>query len=539
MKQQVLNKRTPGFPIHYAKSILIILGLCVIPQGFCQTAALEESTATPKEFRFTIKHFTIEGSSPLSQAFMDDFFSPLQDRTYSLKELQDISKAFEQKIHELGYPFYRVVIPPQTLAQGTVKLQIISFTLGEIEVAGNEYFTRENIIASLPILNKIESPNTQELSEALQVANKHPSKQLNVIFKPSKIQDKLDTRISVAERHPIQASVIGNNYGTPSSGDYRIIGELQYSNLWGRDHVINASYSTSPDHVDSVRQFGGSYSLPIYSLKGWLSAYYLESTVNIGTVATSLTVTGAGKMSGIHYQQYLPNLGRYGHSLNLGFDNRFFINDIQFQNTEIGSNVRSTPVSALYKGDYPWQNINLTYYAQWLGNVGAGGQNSQANYEANRLNAAQDWNLVRFGSNLLVNVKSWLIQTTLIGQQSQYSLIAGEQLGIGGSFDVRGYGQRETGADSGQIVKFEVAAPPWQQINLFAFFDYGHGRLHSTTPTQVKDWSLAGTGFGARFQWRKYLLGNLTFANALKTAHAGTTQAGDSRIYFNVVYKLF
>lgn len=501
--------------------------------------------ATPPEFKFNIKHFSVEGLSPLSQAFIDEHFKPLQNKSYSLKELQNVSKALEQIIREQGYPFYRVIVPPQTLTTGDVKLQVISFSLGEIEVTGNQHFTRNNIIASLPVLSKPESPNTQDLAEAIKVANKHPSKQLQVTFKPSKTADKLDANVVVSERRPYQASLTANNYGTQSSGDYRLTGALQYSNLWGLDHIVNGSYSTSPDHADTVQQYGGSYSLPIYRLKGWLSAYYANSSVNTGTVATDLTVTGSGEMYGIHYQQYLPKLGKYEHSLDFGIDNRYFINDIQFQNTQVGANIRSAPFSVLYKGEYPWQNTHTGYYVQWVGNTDFGGHNTAAHYQAARLNAKQNWDLLRYGTNISVNVKDWLLQTSLTGQHSHSPLIAGEQLGIGGSFDVRGYDQRETGADSGEIVKFEVTTPALpvlaaiegQKVNLFAFYDYGHGRLQSTASGQAKDWNLSGTGIGARYQWREYFMGNIAFATALDTVESGTTKAGNNRIHANIVFK--
>ncbi|MGZ8174747.1 MULTISPECIES: ShlB/FhaC/HecB family hemolysin secretion/activation protein [Methylobacter] len=538
-KQQQVDKKIHWFSVRLARSTLLTASLCLMPQAFCLAAA------APQEFKFNIKHFSVEGLSPLSQSFIEDYFKPLQNRLYTLKELQEVSKALELIIREQGYPFYRVRVPPQTLATGDVKLQVISFTLGEIEVTGNNYFPRNNIIASLPVLNKLESPNTQALAEAIKVANKHPSKQVQLTFKPSKIPDKLDANITVSEHRPYQASLIANNYGTASSGDYRLTGTLQYSNLWGLDHIVNGSYSTAPDHADTVKQYGASYSLPIYRLKGWLSAYYANSSVNTGTVATDLTVTGSGEMYGIHYQQYLPKWGKYEHSLDLGIDNRYFINDIQFQNIQLGANVRSAPFSVLYKGEYPWLNTHTGYYVQWVGNTDFGGHNTQAHYQAARLNAKQNWDLLRYGSSFSVNVNEWLMQTSLTGQHSHSPLIAGEQLGIGGSFDVRGYDQRETGADSGEIVKFEVTTPAWsalsvvegQKTNLFVFYDYGHGRLQSTTPGQVKDWNLSGTGIGARFQWREYFQGNITFANALDTVEAGTTQAGNNRIHANIVFK--
>jgi hemolysin activation/secretion protein len=533
-----MNKKFSGFSAPLVRSAFITIGLSLISPVFCLAA-------TPQDFKFTVNHFSVEGLSPLSQSFIDDHFKPLQNKSYSLKELQEVSKALEQAIREQGYPFYRVIVPPQTLSTGDVKLQVISFTLGEIEVTGNNHFSRDNIIASLPVLTKPESPNTKALSEAIKVANKHPSKQVQVTFKPSKADDKLDANVAVSEQRPYQASLTANNYGTTSSGDYRLTGALQYSNLWGMDHIVNGSYSTSPDHADSVQQFGGSYSLPIYRLKGWLSAYYSSSSVNTGTVAQDLTVTGAGEMYGIHYQQFLPKWGKYEHSLDLGIDNRYFINDVQFKNTQVGSNVRSAPFSALYKGEFPWQNVRTGYFVQWVSNTNFGGHNTEAHYLASRLNAKQNWDLLRYGSNFSVNVKDWLLQTSLTGQHSHNPLIAGEQLGIGGSFDVRGYEQRETGADSGEIVKFELSTPTLpalsaiegQKINLFAFYDYGHGRLQSTTPGQTKDWNLSGTGIGARYQWREYFMGNIAFANALDTVEAGTTRAGNNRIIGNIVIK--
>jgi hemolysin activation/secretion protein len=534
-----MNKKIHWITTYPIRSILITIGLCLTPQ------MLWADAVAPEEFKFNVKHFSVEGLSPLSQSYLDDYFEPLQNRSYTLKELQKVSKALEQTIREQGHPFYRVIVPPQTLATGDVKLQVISFALGEIDVSGNKYFSRDNIIASLPPLKKSESPDTQDLSEALKVANRHPSKQVQVTFKPNKTTDKLDANVAVNEQRPYQASLIVNNYGTQSSGDYRLTGALQYTNLWGLDHIVNGSYSTSPDHANSVQQYGASYSLPIYRLKGWLSAYYSNSSVNTGTVATDLTVTGSGEMYGIHYQQFLPKLGKYEHSMDFGIDNRYFINDIQFHNSQLGGNVRSAPFSVLYKGEYPWQNTHTGYYVQWVGNTDFGGHNTQTHYQAARFNAKQNWDLLRYGSSFSVSVKDWLIQTSLTGQHSHSPLISGEQLGIGGAFDVRGYDQRETGADSGEIVKFEVTTPAWpalsivdgQKTNLYAFYDYGHGRLQSTTPSQAKDWNLSGTGIGARFQWREHFMGNIAFANALDTVETGTTKAGNNRIHANIVFK--
>ncbi len=270
----------------------------------------------PPKITFEVKTFSIEGLLPVDKEIVETYLKPLQNQQYDLKKLQEVSSGLENLIREKGFAFHRVIIPPQTLNTGNVNLKIISFELGEIAVEGNHFFSNANISNSLPALQKNQDLNTNALSESIKVANKHPSKQIQLTFKQSELEDKIDATLNVKEQRPYQFYLIGNNIGSDNSGDYRLTGGAQYSNLWNLDHVVNFSYTTSPDHASDVKQYGANYSLPIYSLKGWLSAYYAYSSVNSGTIASSdFTVTGSGEMYGLHYQQFLPKFEQYEHSL--------------------------------------------------------------------------------------------------------------------------------------------------------------------------------------------------------------------------------
>ncbi len=117
-KQQKMAKKNHRFNARLVRSILIAASLCLIPQASCLAAA-------PQEFKFNVTHFSLDGLSQLSQTFIDDYFRPLQNKSYTLKELQNVSKALERVIHEQGFPFYQVIVPPQTLASGDIKLQVV------------------------------------------------------------------------------------------------------------------------------------------------------------------------------------------------------------------------------------------------------------------------------------------------------------------------------------------------------------------------------------------------------------------------------
>lgn len=517
--------------ISMLQPLCLALGLSLLPATLCFA---EESV--PQKFKFTVHKFLVEGEpieSIVSDSAVATYLKPFQEKSYDLKELQEVGKGLEAMIRDEGFSFYRVILPPQSLNSGEVKLKIIAFGVGNINIEGNNYFSKEGVMASLPELKKDVSPNTRELAASSKVANKHPSKQIQLTFKQSETEDKVDANIKVVEQpRPYQFSLGFNNTGSDSSGEYRLTGGAQYSNLWGLDHIVNASYTLPPDHAATIKQYGGTYALPIYALKGWLNMYYASSSSNNGVVATDLTITGAGEMMGIHYQQFLPKWEKYEHSLDIGIDSKHFINDVQFKKTQLGTNVRSLPFSIAYKAEYPFANVRSGYFVQWAMNTGWGSDNTDLLYQKSRADADSSWHIFRYGTNFSTAYEQWSLSTSLTGQFSQKPLIAGEQIGIGGSYDVRGYEQRETGADNGQIVKIELTSPAWEKINAFVFYDYGHGSKEKPQAGEIKDWNLSGTGVGAKWQWRDNVNANLTFATALNDA--ATTKAFNNRILLNV-----
>jgi len=497
--------------------------------------SINTHAATPEEISFEVNDFVVEGDSPLFKEDIDQQLKLEEHKKHTLLSLQKVTKELERFIRSKGHSFYRVVLPPQTLNNGIINLKLVDFKVSDIEISGNQYFDRENIIASLPGLKQGESPNTRDIAEYIKVANRHPAKQVKLMFKQSQTADSIKANIVVNDQRPYQASFIMNNTGSKTSGEFRMMGAVQHANMWNLDHILNGSYTTSPDHMESVQQYGVNYSIPLYKLKSWISAYYAYSNVDTGVVANDFDVTGAGEMYGIHYLQYLPRIARYEHWLDLGIDNRYFINDIKFLGTPIGINVRSAPFSAMYKGAYEWPLAKFGFHLQWLKNTDLGGHNTQKYYTATRLNSKQNWDVYRYGANIAGNLNRWIFSAKLNGQYANSSLISGEQIGLGGSYSVRGYNERETSADSAEVVNLEIYSPGWKGLSFLSFFDYGHGRKQDVQPGELKKWTVSSIGLGARWQWKTHLQTRVDLAHTLE--QAGTTNAGTNRIHASMILR--
>ena len=497
--------------------------------SFFWTVALAE----PKHIQFPVTAFSIDGTLPIASSLADESLIPFTNKDHSLDSLRDAAKALESVIRSEGFSFYRVVVPPQTLDQGIVKLKVVEFVLGDVTLKGNSFFDTPNVRHSLPDLIQGQSPNTEEIAQQLKVANRHPSKDLKLTFKQSKTSGFVDAVLNVEEQKPEQFSLIMTNTGNDATGDFRVTAAYQHSNLWNKDHLFNASYTTSPDHLDDVKQYGLSYSLPLYNHKAWLSSYYVHSSVDTGTVASVFDVSGAGDMMGVHWLQYLPRENQYEHWLDIGFDSRYFENDIDFLGTPIGVDVRSFPVSFLYKGEFSWPSTKVDFNIQYLRNTGLGSENDGVDYAASRLGASDSWDAFRYGVTVERNIDKFVFRATLDGQFSDEALISGEQFGIGGSSSVRGYEERETAADSGSTIKLELHSPRFNGISLVGFYDHGFGSIESPLADDDKSWSLSSLGIGARGQFGEHILASIDLAHTLKDSIS--TSSGDDFLHATIV----
>jgi len=483
------------------------------------------SYSAPPAITFPIQHFTVEGELPIPKSTVDALLASFADKEYGLADLQAVSKQVESLIRDAGYSFYRVVLPPQSLADGTVHFNVVSFALGDVDIKGSHYYDEVNLFASLPELQFDLSPNTKTLAKQIKVANHHIGKEVSVIFKQSEEADKVSAKIDVIEQKPYNFSLLANNSGSDDSGNARITAAFQHSNLWNKDHSINLSYTTSPNHTNEVQQYGVSYSAPLYHLGGWLSGYYAKTEIDTGQIAlgdgTGLDVSGAGEMYGLHYLHFFDKRGNYEHQLDVGIDNRLFDNEAVLSDAfgssgDISPDVRSTPLTLNYKGNIALPSVYIGHHISWSKNIGLGSLNDDAHYDESRFNAKQDWDLFRYGAFINLDNNGWLYRASLKGQYSDEPLISGEQFGLGGAYSVRGYEEREVSSDVGHSLSVEAFTPQWNNAKLLAFYDYGLSRSHDALAGEKDRWHLASAGIGLRWQWQANLQVSIDLAHTLR-----------------------
>jgi hemolysin activation/secretion protein len=519
---------------------------------FVVANAAAQAPRDPGGVLLEIKRFVVEGDpNPLSRQETDAILARHVGTHKSLDTIEAAARALEDAMREKGYSFHRVIVPAQRPAAGELRLRVLRFNVAQVTVTGNQHFSTENILRALPELKPGASPDVGELSRQLALANEHPAKRLSIQIKESQKRDHLDAEVRVRDV-PSMQTFIGLNGHTRdhdntinrNTGYTRLTIGHQRSNLFERDHAATVAYTTSPDHLDRVKQIGAFYWLPLYGYHTTLNAYLTYSDVDTGSIGLggqSFDVSGRGEFWGLRATYALPKLGLASQNVSLALDDRYFKSDVGFLGQALPSSVVSSrPLSLRYALQYEQAGGSVGAHIEYVHNLSGGRADSDLDYLNARLpgGASPNWNAYRYGIDASYPFGSgWSLAGRFRGQYADEPLIPGEQFGIGGSGSVRGLRDREVTGDRGHSFTAELQAPAlYADIAPFAFFDYGWRKHVAPVPgTAVSD-SASSIGVGLKWNWQRKLDVSASLARVMDGVTGGTPE-GHVKLEFSAFYR--
>lgn len=499
-------------------------------------AAAVEPPAPP---RFEVTAFALSGELPIDEAAAQRVLAPFRGEHQGLAGLAAAAEALEAALREAGYGLHRVILPPQTLEGGVVRLEVVPFAVDRIDIEGNRHFDRANVLHALPSLEVGTSPNLRRLSRELRLANRHPSRHLRLGFAEGEGARSLRARVQVQDRRPASAFAVVQNSGSEQTGEYRLTLGAQYSNLFDLDHQLTVFYTTAPDERDAVQQVGLSYRLPLYALGGTLTLAASDSDVDAvlldgETPDLPLFETrGKGRFTTLFYEHELLGTDRYRHAWFTGWADKLFDNRFLFLGEEEPAagtgKVRSNPFSLGYRGSVLGERAALSFELEAVRNLPRGSHSDEAAYGEGADPEWRAWRY-RFDADWRALGRS-LLRWRLEGQRSGQLLIEGEKFGLGGLSGVRGYAERMALGDDGWQTSLEWWSPPWRDsVNVLLFYDFGRVENEGAEPVD-----LAGAGLGLRWRWRDAASLRLDFARAAEPFD--DIEAGDTRAHFSFYYR--
>jgi len=446
-----------------------------------------------------VEKFTFAGNVSVPTAELEQLVAPHAGKEYDLPGLEKIAEEVTTAYRARGLTLATAYIQEQEIDDGVVEITIVEGRVGQVLVEGNSRYSSEFIRGHLDGLLE-ESFRQDELEDALLVLNANPYLKVETTLQPGTEEGATDILAKVDEGFPLHLNLHFDNFGSELVSRNQFGAELEWNHPWidGAKLTLGANVGEDPEVQSSYRL---GYSLPIGHRGTRVAWTGYTGNFTLGKELAILGVQGNSYGWGIAVTHPLIKHRDQTLDLRVGYDNK---TSKSFLLEQISSHdeVRSVHLGADYMVQH-WNGVTFgsIYGYQGLGDFLGGTEKG----DPDRSRRTADNQFTRFSISLgrSQQIVDWFsLFCRGSSQVSCDSLLAGEQMPIGGSSSVRGYTDGEASGDSAYSMSFEGRIRPFPGakvgFDLLGFADYGARHLRKPTVDQSRWLHLGSAGAGAR-----------------------------------------
>ena len=227
--------------------------------------------------RFEVQKYLVNGNTILPPTALGQAITNIDGAfgtNVGFDGIETVVTELGKAYHERGYVTVAVNVPQQKLTNATVKLQVLEGRLADIKVAGNHYFSSNNVMRALPSLHTNIVLNGPIFNAELNRANANQDRQIYPVIGPGPEPGTSELTLNVKDRLPLHAKLEFNNQNSPGTPDLRVNTSAVYDNLWQAEHSLGLQYGFSPEAYKAssvwnaydqptVAYYSGFYRLPL------------------------------------------------------------------------------------------------------------------------------------------------------------------------------------------------------------------------------------------------------------------------------------
>jgi hemolysin activation/secretion protein len=450
-----------------------------------------------------VREFKFVGNKVFSQKELATVTASFTNRTITSAELEDARRAVTMHYVTNGYINSGATIPDQDPEKGIITLRIVEGVLSRIDVHGNKWL-RDSYITNR--LQQWSGPplNMAKMQDGLQLLRQNPNvKQVNAELQPGTAPGQSVMDLRVVDEQPFRVGVQFDNHRPPSVGAEEISAQVADVNLTGHSDPLNVTYGIANDGVNGGWGFSGwdnisgDYSLPVTRFNTTLGVRASrENTGIIGYPFNELDIKSQTSGLGCWIRQPLFQTPNREFALGVSFDRRQNHSELLGESFNISPGAVNGWMTVSVLGisqEYIERGQNHVLALRSTFNVGLdvlGSTDNGVRGDANGKFFA--WLGQAQYIHRLFNTQNQLVLRAS-GQWTDDSLLALEQMSIGGYSTVRGYLENQLVRDKGVAGSVEFRVPVLFNksskpiVQLAPFFDAG-GAWNvggSTEPTSL------------------------------------------------------
>ena len=490
----------------------------------------QPSAVEPGATTVQVRQWVLDGNTLLTQAGVDTLLRNFTATPISIKQINEAA-AWVQRAYEAEGWLARVVVPPQDLTDGVVRMQVLESKLGAVVFEG-EAATRVSpdivqAVVSAPLTTG-GALNTRRVNRGLLLADDLSGVSVTGQLKSGQAEGTTDVLVRTLNEPATMFEAALDNGNARSVGEWRTIG----SALWRSPLGYGESYSAHALKSEGAAylRLGASAPLGSSGLKGNVAVSHIDYKV-VAKGSDGVVPNIEGRAQTLSADAAYPLIRSRAQNLYLtaGAERRKY-----------GSFVDKTQVN-----DYSVTAYSVGLSGNDFDGLGGAGSNayslSLVRGQVTKLDATSDNDEATLGS---YNKLRWAVSrqqavadgvTLFASVQGQHTgskpLDSSENMSLGGPSGVRAYPVGEASGPQGAVANIELRWALSSEWLIAPFYDYG--RVQKRTADALPSYNLKGAGVTATWTGHDGWVAKATFARRMgsnpNAADNGQDQDGSLR----------
>ncbi len=249
----------------------------------------------------TLKEISIEGASVYSEAQLQSVYGDKLNTKITLAEVYNIAAQLTAKYRNDGYILTQVVIPPQTIDGGKVKMRVVEGFVDKVTVQGGMGMDTGFLNGFAEKINASKPLNAKTLERYILLINDLPGISGRAVLSPSAdVVGASDVTI-IVERKPYDAFFQLDNRGSRYLGPLQMNAGARLNNMLGFYEGLSVQFVTAPDGwPDREMDYGAvSWSQPINHEGTRVSVGYSITSTEPGYTLSPFEIEGLARAANI------------------------------------------------------------------------------------------------------------------------------------------------------------------------------------------------------------------------------------------------
>jgi len=511
------------------------------------TPPQQPKEVAPSGVRVKVTGFVFSGNTVFTNEYLSAILAGYIGKELTFEELNaaaaEITKAYRAK----GYFLASALIPPQTVkSDAPIMIQVVEGLLEGVRLETKPEKTRISQTLLKSFIDRVPTGKPAEeeaISDMVMRINELPGIASRILLEPGKQNGAAQAVLEVTEGKPYSISLDTDNYGSYSTGYYRIGSTLELNSPLHRGDLFTLRAQTSYSGDTQTVQSG--YSIPVSGSGTKVGINYSFVTYQLGKSFASLDASGTAHDMTLTISQPVVRSRDLILNVSLGGEERLLDDRTgsagltNKRHTTAGqAGLNGVEMDALLGGGST--SFSLTYTG---GLVGIDDSTTLTNDQsATGLHTDGGYNKLAYSLSRNQSIyKTLSFYTGVTGQWADNNLDSSEQFSLGGPSGVRAFPVSEASCDVGVIsitelrYLFSTLGSLPGSLQLSGFFDYGYARLHFDPITPDNTRSIAGAGFG--INWFDADSFSIRSSVAWRTAGTATgkSEFTDPTVYFQAM----